>query len=114
MYRIPLTPNGYPVSGASSGLVAANISKTYVDDFAIAANNGIFGAKNGMVFSFYIDPIKWKSSIVLSVSDYPIITGVTVVAVGRGLVDCNMLYAVSANPKANNQTQNARIVVVEL
>ncbi|KAK7429473.1 hypothetical protein QQZ08_004065 [Neonectria magnoliae] len=113
VYRVPLTPKGYPVPGANPELVAANVSKTYVDDFAIAANNGIFGATNVDNSLVYIDPLRWKSNTVVGVSNYPAIAGVTAVAFGRGFADCNTLYAVTASSKVNNQTQNARIVAVE-
>lgn len=113
VYRLSVTPEGYPVQGAAPELVASNVSKSQLDDFAIAVNNGIFAVTNPENTLIYIDPSTGKSKTILSGPSYPAISGSTAVAFGRGIFDCNTIYAVTASSNVNNQTQGARIVAVE-
>ncbi|KAH6887766.1 hypothetical protein B0T10DRAFT_490303 [Thelonectria olida] len=120
IYRIPITPSGYPVKGAKPKLVSDFSDKAvFVDDFAIDTEGNIWAASNFDNKVVYINTKTGTSKVVVGGDNEMIVAGDTAVAFGRGKYDKDFLYVATSGALAmpvggeNGKTEGAKIVAVD-
>ncbi|KAF7542636.1 hypothetical protein G7Z17_g11399 [Cylindrodendrum hubeiense] len=118
IFRIAITPRGYPAKGAKVELVINLSSKaSFVDDFAFDADGNIYAATNfdNSVISINLKTLK-VNTIVGGVDELTV-AGSTAVAFGRGKHDKETLYVATggalAAPVGGTKTEGAKVVAVD-
>ncbi|KAJ4319094.1 hypothetical protein N0V84_006548 [Fusarium piperis] len=118
IYRIPITPEGYPVKGAKPELFI-NLSNglAFLDDFALDTKGNIYGASNFDNSVVFVNGATKKWKIVAGGVGEMTVAGSTAVAFGRGRHDRGVLYVSTggalARPVNDTKTEGAKVVAID-
>lgn len=118
VYRIPITPAGYPVKGAKPE-VFVNLSSglTFLDDFALDTKGNLYGASNFDNSVVFVNGATRKWEIVVGGVGEMTVAGSTAVAFGRGRRDRDVLYVSTggalAKPVNDTKTEGAKVVAID-
>ncbi|KAM0431351.1 hypothetical protein ACHAPT_005327 [Fusarium lateritium] len=118
IYRIAITPLGFPGRRAIPELVA-DLSKgvSFLDDFAFDRQGNIYVATNldNSVVFVDVESKEWKT-VVGGISEMTV-AGSTAVAFGRGRNDKDILYVSTsgaiATPVNGTETEGAKVVAID-
>lgn len=118
IYRITITPTGFPAKHARPELIA-NLSKgvNFLDDFTFDVNGNIYASTNLVNSIVFIDVQSKEWETVVGGIGEMTVAGSTSVAFGRGRKDKEILYVSTsgaiATPVNGTEIEGAKVVAID-